>query len=163
MENLWTPWRIKYIEDQRDDGCFFCKYIQEEDDKENKVLYRSQFSFVVMNIYPYNSGHLMVVPYKHTGDVSELSEESLGDMMFLMRSCVSVLKKMLKPDGFNIGMNIGKVAGAGVKDHIHLHIVPRWNGDTNFMPVLADIKTIPEHIEETYDRLKPLFEDIMNK
>jgi ATP adenylyltransferase len=158
VENLWTPWRIEYIEKHKDDECFFCKYIKEDDDKKNKVLFRSKYSFIVMNIFPYNSGHLMVAPYRHTGNFLEIKEEELSDIMRLTQICVAVLKEVLNPEGFNIGINIGRVAGAGVEGHIHIHIVPRWNGDTNFMPVLADVKTIPEHIERTYERLKPFFD-----
>jgi len=157
MKLLWAPWRVEYIKTPKEKGCFLCKSISDNDDDGNLVLWRGKFSFVIMNLFPYNNGHLMVVPYKHTGDLNDLVDEEMLDVMSTVRLCVNVLKKEMKPDGFNIGVNIGRAAGAGVIDHLHYHVVPRWHGDMNFMPVLSDVKVIPEHIETTYDILKKAF------
>ena len=154
MERIFAPWRIRYIESPKYEGCIFCDFPKENKDEERLILYRGKSSFVIMNNYPYNPGHLMIAPYRHVASVEELNEEEALEMMKLSQKMVEVIKKAMNPDGFNLGINLGKVAGAGIEDHIHLHIVPRWNGDTNFMPVLADVKVIPEAIEESYKKLK---------
>lgn len=154
MERIFAPWRIRYIESPKYEGCIFCDFPKENKDEERLILYRGKSCFVIMNNYPYNPGHLMIAPYRHVASVEELNEEEALEMMKLSQKMVEVIKKAMNPDGFNLGINLGKVAGAGIEDHIHLHIVPRWNGDTNFMPVLADVKVIPEAIEDSYKKLK---------
>ncbi len=154
MERIFAPWRIRYIESPKYEGCIFCDFPKENKDEERLILYRGKSCFVIMNNYPYNPGHLMIAPYRHVASVEDLNEEEALEMMKLSQKMVEVIKKAMNPDGFNLGINLGRVAGAGIEDHIHLHIVPRWNGDTNFMPVLADVKVIPEAIEESYKKLK---------
>lgn len=160
MRWLWAPWRITYIlhVDSKKEGCIFCNKPKEEKDEENFILYRGKYSFVIMNLFPYNSGHLMVAPYKHTGNFEELTDEEGFELFKLTRECVRILREVMEPHGFNIGVNLGRPAGAGYEDHLHVHIVPRWNGDTNFMPVLADVKVVPEGLRETYKKLKPHFD-----
>jgi ATP adenylyltransferase len=153
MEHLWAPWRIKYILGEKETGCFFCRKPQETDDAKNHILIRDRTCFALLNTYPYNAGHLMIAPYKHTGDLDDLTEAELGDLLVLTRRCKQLLARAMKPDGFNIGLNAGRVAGAGVEDHLHLHIVPRWNGDTNFMPVLGETRVIPQALDELYAAL----------
>ena len=154
MEQLWAPWRIRYILGERESGCFFCRKSQEADDEKNYVLIRERTCFALFNTYPYNAGHLMVAPYKHTADLDDLAEQELADLMRLTRRCKQVLIRAIKPHGFNIGLNLGRCAGAGVLDHVHIHIVPRWDGDTNFMPVLADTHVLPQALDELYGELK---------
>lgn len=155
MDRLWAPWRIKYIETGNVDGCIFCvKPGQDEkNDAENYIIHRGRHAFVLLNLYPYIGGHAMVAPYKHTGSLEDLSDEELLEMFSLVRKMTGTLKKVFKPDGFNVGMNIGEAAGAGFGDHVHVHVVPRWAQDTNFMPVLTDTRVISEAMEETYERL----------
>lgn len=159
MEQLWAPWRLAYITGTKVDGCIFCVFPKQDEDQKNHILYRGKHAFIIMNAFPYSNGHLMVVPYRHTSDLTELSTEENAEMMALLQKACTVLKKAFCPDGFNVGINMGTAAGAGIADHIHMHIVPRWNGDTNFMPVFADIKVIPEALETTYNKLKPLFDE----
>ena len=153
MHNLWAPWRIEYILSKKQPGCIFCDKVQEDRDRENYILYRARTAFIMLNTYPYNNGHLMVIPYAHVGSIEELSTEAVTEMMQLVQRSVRALRKSCLPEGFNIGMNIGRSAGAGVADHVHVHVVPRWHGDTNYMGVLANTHTIPEMLETTYDRL----------
>ena len=160
MNRLWAPWRLKYIlEDNvqgKDKVCIFCFYPSEKqpDDKKNLVLYRGKLSFIMMNRYPYNTGHIMIAPYRHTSMFQDLSKEELEDISLLMKSGIHALNDAFSPEGLNIGINQGKIAGAGYEEHIHVHIVPRWNGDTNFMPVVGDTKVLPESLTDTYDRIK---------
>jgi len=158
MEKLWAPWRKEFISGKKEKGCIFCNKLKEKKDKKNLVLFRGKLSFVVMNKYPYNSGHLMVAPYRHTGKLEELKHEELSDLARLTQKCVMILKKTMKPHGFNLGMNLQKISGAGVADHLHLHIVPRWTGDTNFMPAIAGANVLPEHLRDTYAKLAPGFD-----
>jgi ATP adenylyltransferase len=161
MEYLHAPWRIQYIRQAVKDeaeGCFLCESPAAGDDEKTLILYRGLFNFVVMNNYPYNSGHLMIAPCRHLAQLSLLSEEERHEHIDLVSRCTDILRDVFHPDGFNIGLNLGRVAGAGVDKHLHTHIVPRWNGDTNFMPVLADTKVINQAVEETYKQLKPSFE-----
>lgn len=151
---LWAPWRIKYIESPRTEVCIFCINEETAKDRENLILYRGSRSFIIMNRYPYNTGHLMVAPYRHVGDLLVLTDDELLDLVKNVNLSVRILKETLKPEGFNIGINMGKVAGAGVEDHIHIHVVPRWAGDTNFMPTIAQVKVMPELLEATYDKLR---------
>lgn len=158
MENLWAPWRIDYILSKKPAGCIFCDKPAENRDEENLILFRGKHHFIIMNAYPYNNGHMMVVPYRHTATLSGWSDAERQEMMELADMAVALLTKTMRPDGFNLGINMGLVAGAGVADHIHLHVVPRWNGDTNFMPVLADSRVISEHLRETYAKLRAALE-----
>lgn len=153
MERLWAPWRMAYIGQGEVDGCIFCDK-PALDDRDAMIIYRSELSFIMLNAYPYNNGHLLVSPFKHTADLSSLSHEERLDLMNLVDIGINGLKQTCCPDGFNVGINLGRVAGAGVADHLHFHIVPRWNGDTNFMPVLSDIKVLPEALESVWSKLK---------
>ena len=153
MKVLWAPWRIKYITRDKEEGCIFCKKPKEGNDKDNLILYTGETSFIIMNRYPYSNGHLMTVPYKHTNNFSDLTQEERLELMNLTAKCIDILQ-VIKPEGFNIGMNLGKTGGAGIDDHLHFHIVPRWSGDNNFMPVIGDIRVMPEYLEDTYETLK---------
>lgn len=157
MKHIWAPWRIKYIEIKEPEGCFLCDKPKLDNDAENYILHRGRLNFVILNSYPYNPGHLMVAPYRHIGNLEDLTVEERNDHYELVSRCVTVLKQVLDTQFFNIGMNLGRVSGAGVADHIHTHIVPRWNGDTNFMPVVADTKVLPESMADTYKKLKAKF------
>lgn len=159
MERLWAPWRMGYImAGEKPDGCIFCVENSASTDREKLILFRSTHSFAMLNLYPYTNGHLMAIPFRHTADPADLDETELLDLMMTVRLCKKVLDETFSPQGFNIGMNVGKASGAGVDDHIHFHVVPRWNGDTNFMSVLADARVMPESLSATLDRLKPLFD-----
>jgi ATP adenylyltransferase len=156
-KTIWAPWRIEYILGDKEEGCFLCRILSEDTDRENLLLKRGKTCFVVMNRYPYTSGHLMVFPYRHIEELKDLTAEERIEMSDLMIECVDVLKSELKPDGINIGYNLGEAAGAGLKEHLHQHIVPRWVGDTNFMPVMNDTRVMPQALMEQYDVLFPLF------
>lgn len=153
MDRLWAPWRMEYIENVDKGGCFLCESSSAKDDRKNLILFRGRESFVILNRYPYNSAHLMVSPYKHTPEILALSETCRAEMLTLVGSSMKILTGLLDCEGFNCGMNFGRVAGAGLKDHTHFHVVPRWSGDFNFMPILGETKSMPEYLEETYDRL----------
>lgn len=158
MQQLWAPWRLQYIlEGNPEEGCIFCTKPSEEKDKENLILFRSKHAFTIMNLFPYNNGHLMIVPYQHAEDLDGLEEDVLTDLITLTKKSQHILKQVFFAQGFNIGINVGKAAGAGIDEHIHIHIVPRWAGDTNYMAVLADVKVIPQHIRAAYDLLLPFF------
>ena len=155
MERLWAPWRMEYIAGAtKSEGCIFCEKWNGTADPENLVLFRGEACFVILNLFPYNNGHLMVVPIRHVADVVDLTEDEQSEMFRLMQRMVGVLREVMSPQGFNIGFNLGRAAGAGIADHLHLHVVPRWNGDTNFMPVLGATRVISEALEETYKKLK---------
>jgi len=163
MEHLFAPWRIRYILAPKHEGCIFCDYIKENEDKDenkdrkNLILYRGRTNFIMMNRFPYNPGHLMVSPYKHVGDITDLTDEELIENIKLVKLSEKVIREAMEPHGFNIGINIGSVAGAGLEEHLHTHIVPRWNGDASYIAVLSDVRVIPEALEETYDKLKEIF------
>ena len=161
MKVLWAPWRIEYIRSPKHDGCIFCDFPKENRDRERLILHRGKHAFVIMNNYPYNPGHVMVAPYRHVGKWEDLTDEELLEIMKLTQLMIRVIKKAMNPDGFNLGVNLGRVAGAGIDDDVHLHIVPRWNGDTNFMPVIADTKVIPESLQEAYDELKRAIDEVL--
>ncbi|WP_048149583.1 HIT family protein [Palaeococcus ferrophilus] len=163
MKRIWAPWRIEYIRSPKHDGCIFCDFPKEDRDRDRLILYRGKHSFIIMNNYPYNPGHVMIAPYRHVGRWEDLTDEELLEIMKLSQLMVKALKRAMNPDGFNMGVNLGRVAGAGIDDHVHLHIVPRWNGDTNFMPVIADTKVIPESLEEAYDELKKVIYGILKE
>lgn len=151
---LWAPWRIKYVTESDNMKCIFCEKQNSNEDEKNYILHRGKKVFAMLNIYPYNNGHIMIAPYRHTGEISELLDEELSEMMDMVKVFVDKIKKEMNAHGFNIGMNIGKIAGAGFDEHIHIHIVPRWAGDTNFMPVIGEQKVIPESLESVYRRLR---------
>jgi ATP adenylyltransferase len=159
VERLWTPWRRAFVEgaDNRSAECFLCAIVAEHDDRKNLVPFRGERVFVLLNLYPYNSGHLMVAPYAHTGDLASLDVAIANELMQVTQRSVDVLQRAYRPDAFNVGMNLGRPAGAGVPDHLHVHVVPRWTGDTNFMPVVGETKVLPESLEQTYERLEPFF------
>jgi ATP adenylyltransferase len=157
MERLWAPWRMEYIGSARegkDEGCLFCEKPKEGDDEQALILARSELSFAMLNRYPYNSGHLMVAPFRHVGELEEVKDDESLDMQQLLQRCIGALKEAMQPEGFNIGMNLGEVAGAGIPDHLHWHVVPRWTGDTNFMPTIGWSKVLPEMLRDTYFRLR---------
>ncbi len=159
MKRLWAPWRMEYIAglDQDDNECIFCQTPRQNQDEKNLILWRGESCFVMLNLFPYNTGHLLIAPYQHTAQLGELSEKERLQFWELVQEALRALRVTMNPDGFNLGMNLGRAAGAGIDAHLHLHIVPRWNGDTNFMPVLDDTKVISESLEETYRKLKPEF------
>ncbi|NBT59653.1 HIT domain-containing protein, partial [bacterium] len=159
LKQLWAPWRMVFIKggEKQLSGCIFCELPQQDQDSRNLILYKGQHTFVILNKYPYNNGHLMVIPRKHTADLNALSAEEQSDLMIYTNHCISALKQTYKPEGFNIGMNLGAAGGAGIREHLHFHIVPRWTGDTNFMPVLADTKSMPQHLDESFEQLQPYF------
>ncbi len=155
MEKLWAPWRMKYVQntDSCEGGCVFC--LEEGcDDIKCRILQRGKHAFVIMNIYPYNNGHLLIAPYRHTADLAGLTPEEKLEIMELLGLWTKILKKAMSCHGFNVGANLGRIAGAGIADHLHFHIVPRWNGDTNFMPVIGNTKVLPESLEDCYCQLR---------
>lgn len=165
MEIKFTPWRMAYIKSgdaPAFEGCVLCALpaAAPEHDAANLLLYRGRHCYVVMNLYPYNTAHLMVVPYTHTADLPGLNKETAHELFTLTRRSVSLLEREYRPQGFNLGMNLGRSAGAGIDEHLHMHIVPRWNGDANFMPIVGGTKLIPEALEQTYARLRPLFAEL---
>jgi ATP adenylyltransferase len=162
MENLWAPWRMEFIKAEKREGCIFCAFPAEsgeEADQRNLVLGRSAHSFAILNKYPYNNGHLMVIPRRHTAEFTALPEEELFDLHRLLQRSVRLLNHAYRPEGFNIGMNLGKVAGAGIADHLHYHVVPRWGGDTNFMPIISDTKVLIQALDESYRLLRQLYDE----
>lgn len=152
MKTIWAPWRIDYLTREKNAECIFCEKPKENMDRKNLIIYRGETGFIIMNRYPYSNGHLMAVPYGHTRRLEELGDRERLEILNLTVKCVEILKAF-KPDGFNIGMNLGRAAGAGIEDHIHFHIVPRWSGDTNFMPVIGDLRVMTEYLDKTYLKL----------
>ena len=157
MKTMWAPWRMEYILGDKEDGCIFCKALAVQD---NLTLYKGNMTMVVMNKFPYINGHLLVATTKHVSTLNQLGKGEMGDLLETVEQSVGILKKAMSPDGFNIGLNLGKVAGAGVEEHLHFHIVPRWFGDTNALTVFADVRVIPEHLLATYNNLKPYFDKL---
>jgi ATP adenylyltransferase len=159
MQRLWAPWRMKYILDvNKTDGCIFCDMPKESKDGENFIVTRGKHAYVILNAFPYNNGHLLIVPYRHTAEMADLTDEEKLELMTLTQKSIEGLRCQLHPDGFNVGMNLGRAAGAGIDEHIHLHLVPRWSGDTNFMPVVGDTKVVAEGLEDCFNRLRCAFE-----
>ena len=161
MKVLWAPWRMEYIlSDQEGGDCIFCPGQDRSQDEARLILHVGPLTMEVMNRFPYINGHLLVAPVRHLSDLEALSRDEMLDLLKMVREATGVLKKAMNPEGFNVGLNLGKVAGAGMEEHLHFHIVPRWNGDTNFMTVFGEVRVIPEHIEETYGRLLPHFKEL---
>lgn len=156
---LYSPWRLNYILGKKEKRCIFCLEASEKNDRKHLILHRSKHSFVILNMFPYNNGHLMVVPNKHVSSLTHLYDEELTDLFGLVKTCEQVLDQVYSPDGMNIGMNLGSAGGAGIEAHIHVHIVPRWNGDANFMTAINGTRVIPESFETAYDKLKVAFDN----
>lgn len=158
---LWAPWRMEYIlSDKEGNECIFCPGDNRDKDKDRLILYVGQETMVVMNLYPYNNGHLLVAPKRHISGFDQATDEEGFEMLRMVRNSIEILKKVMNPEGFNVGLNLGQVAGAGIEDHMHFHIVPRWNGDTNFMTVHGEVRVIPEHISDTYEKLLQYFKEL---
>ena len=159
MEKMWAPWRLEYIKNAEDTNseCIFCVKPAENKDKENLIVHKDKYCFIILNKYPYNNGHLMVVPYEHKSDFLQFSDDVLLNIQKVVQRAIEALNKTMAPHGFNVGINMGRPAGAGIEDHLHYHIVPRWNGDTNYMPVLADTKVVSEALEQTWEKLREEF------
>ncbi len=156
-DRLWAPWRLDYIKGPKPDECIFCERPRLGDDAAAYIVERGERCFTMLNAYPYNNGHVMVAPYAHVPSIEELDDPRLLEMMTLAQRCLGAIREAYGPEGFNLGINQGKVAGAGFEDHVHLHVVPRWGGDTNFMPVVGKTKVLPEMLEDTYRKLRPGF------
>ena len=159
MDHLWNPWRYRYVQKADPaDACIFCHKAAEGKDDENYIVHRARYNFIILNLYPYTTGHLMVAPYEHVATLESASEDIVAEIMLLSRQAQRLLRSIYKPGGFNIGMNIGDVAGAGVASHIHMHVVPRWKGDANFMSTVGETRILPEELPETYRKLKAAFQ-----
>ena len=154
MESIWAPWRMEYIQMEKPKGCILCQNPGQDNDTVNRILYRGTKNFVILNAYPYNPGHLMIAPYRHVASLEELTDDERSEHFDIVSRSIRVLRQVFNPGGFNLGVNIGKVAGAGIEDHIHTHVVPRWQGDTNCMPVIAGVRVLPEALDETYQKLQ---------
>lgn len=158
MGHLWTPWRSTYITAKKDKNrCVFCATVESGDDEENLLLYRAQFCFVMLNRYPYTTGHLMIAPYRHVSRLLQVDQDVTDEMMRIARRAEATLEEVYRPDGLNLGMNLGEAAGAGIEQHIHLHVLPRWKGDANFMTTVGEVRIMPEDLSDTYRKLKPRF------
>lgn len=158
MNHIWSPWRMTYIENAKTvEGCVFCNAQAKEDIVENLIAFRGKFSYVILNRYPYTSGHLMVIPFVHVPNLESLDSKTRADMMELTSQCTTILKNIYKTESFNVGINIGEAAGAGVLGHVHIHIVPRWAGDTNFMTSVGETRVLPESLEDTYKKIQTAF------
>ena len=164
MNNLWTPWRMSYIlgNEKKYEGCIFEAAPDQSYDRDKLVLFRDNATVILLNRFPYANGHLLVAPSRHVADLQELDDDETTILISKVRSSTAILKKHLRPNGFNIGLNLGEVAGAGIADHLHFHIIPRWHGDHNFMTTIADIRTIPEHIDQTFSRLLDDFQNLLD-
>jgi ATP adenylyltransferase len=158
MERLWAPWRMTYITQEPRPGCLFDRALADPSDPDAElVVWRPEGAIVMLNKYPYNPGHVMVAPAVHKGDLADLDDAESAALMAALRRTIRVLRTALTPEGFNVGANLGRVAGAGIPDHVHFHVVPRWNGDTNFMPVLSEVKVVNEHLQQTAEKLRLAF------
>ena len=160
MDKLWATWRIDYIRSPKDDGCVFCSKIDSENDQKNLVLFKGRSSFVLMNLYPYSNGHLMIAPYQHTSDPSKLSKKTNMEIIEMANKSMEILRMVMKAEGFNFGANIGEGSGASIPKHLHFHVVPRWKSDTSFMPVVGSTKVVAQGLYDTYDHLKPFFDEL---
>jgi ATP adenylyltransferase len=156
-ERIWAPWRLAYVKDASKDSeqeCIFCAKPEDGDDRANLIVHRGERCFVILNLFPYTNGHLMVAPFEHIARLPDLDADTVAEMMALSQQAMRLLEERYSPHGYNVGFNQGRIAGAGVEHHIHMHVVPRWGGDTNFMPVLADTRVMPQTLEQTYETLK---------
>jgi ATP adenylyltransferase len=160
VDQLWAPWRLQYVTGDKPDGCVLCAKPQQEDDSESLVVFRGQTACVILNLYPYNPGHLMVVPTRHVADLTDLTDDECDECMQLMRDGMTVLRQTMSPGGFNLGLNQGDAGGAGIADHLHWHVVPRWEGDTNFMPVIGETKVMPQHMQTTWQTVSEGFAEL---
>lgn len=161
MKQLWAPWRMAYIDEgAREEGCIFCTQYRQDDLRAALVLAQTEYTIIMMNKYPYNNGHLLLAPKRHENDPANLPRQEFIDLNETLRRSIDIMRRALCPGGMNLGMNLGKFAGAGIEEHLHWHIVPRWEGDTNFMPVMAETRVMPQHLLDSYDRLEPFFRDI---
>jgi ATP adenylyltransferase len=151
---MWAPWRMDYIRGEKDGGCIFCVARDVSDDRERLVVHRGERCFVLLNAFPYNSGHVMVAPYEHVPSIEDLDEPALSELTALSKRCLATLREAYSPDGFNMGVNIGEVSGAGYADHVHLHVVPRWEADSNFMPVTAGTRVLPQSLEDSWAEIR---------
>ena len=155
MDTLWSPWRYQYVSQDKGDGqCVFCKIAASTDDEANLVLYRAKYNYLVLNRYPYSAGHLLIVPYDHVASLADAQEDTCAETMRLMRQSESLLRKVYHPEGLNMGLNLGSSAGAGVAGHLHIHVLPRWTGDANFMTTVAETRILPEELKTTYSKLR---------
>jgi len=162
VKQLWAPWRMAYIsDDAKDTGCIFCTLYRQDDQRAALVLAQTSHSVVMMNKYPYNNGHLLLAPKRHENNPDKLPSEEFIDLNEALRRSIEIVRSAFHPGGINLGMNLGKCAGAGIEDHLHWHIVPRWEGDTNFMPVIAETRVMPQHLLDSYDRLQPFFRELV--
>jgi ATP adenylyltransferase len=161
VKYLWAPWRLEYIKAPRTQGCVFCDFARDHRDREHRILARGTHAFAILNTFPYNSAHLMVVPFRHVANLGDLEDPELLDVSHLTTASIQAVTETYRPEGFNIGLNLGRAAGAGITDHLHMHVVPRWVGDTNYMPVLGEVKVLPEDLTQTYDRLAPMLQAIL--
>ena len=159
MERLWSPWRMEYLMSDSDEGCIFCVKPPQGDDASNLILVRTPLSFIMLNAYPYNNGHLMVAPFRHVGSFTELTSDERCDLMDAVAHAERILVRAFSPQGMNVGVNLGHCAGAGMPGHLHVHVVPRWEGDTNFMPVVGETRVLPETLQQTYERLSKHLDD----
>lgn len=159
MKVLWAPWRMEYILSLKKEGCFICEAVKDPQREDALVLHVSDLGLVLLNRFPYNPGHILIAPKRHVAFIGDMTPMERGEIMELLHLSLGVVKGVMNPEGFNVGMNLGKISGAGLEDHIHLHAVPRWGGDTNFMPLLADVKVVPEHLKETYIKLREAFQE----
>ena len=158
MDYLWSPWRYRYVTAERHtSGCVFCLKVEENQDEKNLILYRGLNNFVLLNIYPYTSGHLMIAPFRHIGELRLADDATWAELMMLTRKAEQAIQSAYNPEGVNLGMNLGKSAGAGIADHIHMHVLPRWHADSNFISVIGETRVLPEALQDTYRKLKPLF------
>lgn len=153
LQHLWAPWRMEYILSEKNDSCVFCTALNSGNDRDMYIVYRGKLGFVILNLYPYNNGHMMVLPYRHIGELGALTPAERAELMELTERSIAALKESMHPEGFNVGINLGRAAGAGIETHVHIHVVPRWAGDTNFTTVIGETRTLPELLSETYERL----------
>ena len=163
MKRLWAPWRMEYILGPKPDECIFCIPASTDEDRQRYILHRAEHCFVIMNRFPYNNGHLMVTPYRHLYSLTDLEPVERSELMDLLARTTDILQNHFSPDGINIGLNIGEVAGAGIEEHLHFHLVPRWSGDHSFMALFGETMVIPEHLDATFDRLKPKFDRLNDR
>ncbi len=163
FHHIWAPWRMEYVIGSKPEHCVFCEKTEQADDESSHVLYRARHCFVVVNAYPYNSGHLMVVPYRHVSHITDLDRDELAEMFLLAQGCADVFTRVLRAQGINMGMNIGQAAGAGIADHLHLHLVPRWSGDTNYMTTVSGVRVVPQDPDQTDALLRPVLQETLDR